>query len=335
MIHMNGRAYDYNLGRFLSVDPFIQAPGNSQSMNPYSYIMNNPLAGTDPSGYRWTTIWDSATGTLEELTNILGRLGFDVDVRNGTVNLNRETVNTNWQSLSEILSPAKIEEINTNAAISRVSRQLRKLGIAVSGTTSQKEIEAKVRAISGQYEVSGLIVEDGNTYQSISAIDSAVESDKDSMSSEEYSVNLLKVLSGYNALSLRQIENSRNSFSRSRILEGFMYRNMDASQKEALLWVSGLAAPAAVALLPEGVAGYLGVKSQAFGSWFIKNKNDVIRACVLVTSLCNANKDLRKPSPGVSDAYRRGEILRQIEKDREALKRLNDHLRDIPTKVHK
>lgn len=48
---MNGRAYDYNLGRFLSVDPFIQEPGNSQSMNPYSYIMNNPLAGIDPSGY--------------------------------------------------------------------------------------------------------------------------------------------------------------------------------------------------------------------------------------------------------------------------------------------
>ena len=51
LIHMNGRAYDYNLGRFLSVDPFVQSPGNSQSMNPYSYIMNNPLAGTDPSGY--------------------------------------------------------------------------------------------------------------------------------------------------------------------------------------------------------------------------------------------------------------------------------------------
>ncbi|BBM03558.1 RHS repeat-associated core domain-containing protein [Microbulbifer sp. GL-2] len=51
LIHMNGRAYDYNLGRFLSVDPVIQSPGNSQSLNPYSYIMNNPLAGTDPSGY--------------------------------------------------------------------------------------------------------------------------------------------------------------------------------------------------------------------------------------------------------------------------------------------
>ncbi|WP_197412268.1 RHS repeat-associated core domain-containing protein [Rheinheimera sp. EpRS3] len=51
LIHMNGRAYDYNLGRFLSVDPIIQSPGNSQSLNPYSYIMNNPLAGTDPTGY--------------------------------------------------------------------------------------------------------------------------------------------------------------------------------------------------------------------------------------------------------------------------------------------
>jgi RHS repeat-associated protein len=51
IIHMNGRVYDYNVGRFMSVDPIIQSPGNSQSMNPYSYIMNNPLSGTDPTGY--------------------------------------------------------------------------------------------------------------------------------------------------------------------------------------------------------------------------------------------------------------------------------------------
>lgn len=51
LIHMNGRVYDYNLGRFLSVDPFIQKPDSTQSINPYSYIMNNPMAGTDPTGY--------------------------------------------------------------------------------------------------------------------------------------------------------------------------------------------------------------------------------------------------------------------------------------------
>jgi hypothetical protein len=48
---MNGRVYDYNLGRFMSVDPLIQSPTSTQSINPYSYIMNNPLAGTDPTGY--------------------------------------------------------------------------------------------------------------------------------------------------------------------------------------------------------------------------------------------------------------------------------------------
>jgi len=48
---MNGRVYDYNLGRFLSVDPYIAFPEDSQSINPYSYLMNNPMSGTDPSGY--------------------------------------------------------------------------------------------------------------------------------------------------------------------------------------------------------------------------------------------------------------------------------------------
>ena len=51
LIHMNGRVFDYNLGRFLSIDPFIQFPENSQSLNPYSYILNNPMSGTDPTGY--------------------------------------------------------------------------------------------------------------------------------------------------------------------------------------------------------------------------------------------------------------------------------------------
>jgi len=51
LIHMNGRVFDYALGRFTGVDPFIQFPLNSQSLNPYSYILNNPLSGTDPTGY--------------------------------------------------------------------------------------------------------------------------------------------------------------------------------------------------------------------------------------------------------------------------------------------
>jgi RHS repeat-associated protein len=51
IIHMNGRIYDPTIGRFLQADPFIQAPTNSQSYNRYSYVLNNPLSYTDPSGY--------------------------------------------------------------------------------------------------------------------------------------------------------------------------------------------------------------------------------------------------------------------------------------------
>jgi RHS repeat-associated protein len=51
LIHMNGRVYDPTLGRFLSPDPFVQDPGNTQSLNRYSYVFNNPLSHTDPSGY--------------------------------------------------------------------------------------------------------------------------------------------------------------------------------------------------------------------------------------------------------------------------------------------
>ena len=55
VIHMNGRIYDPLMGRFMSADPFIQAPFELQSHNRYSYVMNNPLFYTDPSGYSWWT----------------------------------------------------------------------------------------------------------------------------------------------------------------------------------------------------------------------------------------------------------------------------------------
>ncbi|MBO7568240.1 MAG: RHS repeat-associated core domain-containing protein, partial [Bacteroidales bacterium] len=50
LIDMNGRFYDPLLGRFLSPDPYVQAPENPQNLNRYSYCLNNPLKYTDPSG---------------------------------------------------------------------------------------------------------------------------------------------------------------------------------------------------------------------------------------------------------------------------------------------
>jgi RHS repeat-associated protein len=51
IIHMGGRIYDADIGRFLQADPFVQDRTNLQALNRYSYVQNNPLSYTDPSGY--------------------------------------------------------------------------------------------------------------------------------------------------------------------------------------------------------------------------------------------------------------------------------------------
>ncbi len=75
LIHMNGRAYDYQLGRFLSVDPVIQFPENSQSLNAYSYILNNPLSGTDPTGFAACDVSSVAKTCLEPGENTITQDG--------------------------------------------------------------------------------------------------------------------------------------------------------------------------------------------------------------------------------------------------------------------
>lgn len=54
LIHMNGRIYDSKIARFVQADPIIQNPLRVQSLNRYSYVWNNPLNATDPSGFQTT-----------------------------------------------------------------------------------------------------------------------------------------------------------------------------------------------------------------------------------------------------------------------------------------
>lgn len=53
IVNMDGRMYDPMLGRFLSPDPYVQAPDFTQGLNRYIYCLNNPLSLYDPSGYSW------------------------------------------------------------------------------------------------------------------------------------------------------------------------------------------------------------------------------------------------------------------------------------------
>jgi RHS repeat-associated protein len=49
--HMNGRVEDVVTGTFLSPDPRINEPYNTQDYNRYSYVYNNPLTNFDPTGF--------------------------------------------------------------------------------------------------------------------------------------------------------------------------------------------------------------------------------------------------------------------------------------------
>jgi len=52
LYYYNARYYDPQLGRFIQPDDIISDIGDPQSYNRYSYVLNNPLRFTDPSGHQ-------------------------------------------------------------------------------------------------------------------------------------------------------------------------------------------------------------------------------------------------------------------------------------------
>lgn len=51
LVHMNGRIYDPRWGRFVQADPLVPSATDTQMLNRYSYVRNNPLNAVDPEGY--------------------------------------------------------------------------------------------------------------------------------------------------------------------------------------------------------------------------------------------------------------------------------------------
>jgi RHS repeat-associated protein len=51
LMHYGARFYSLRLGRFVSADSILPEPGEPQALNRYSYVLDNPLRYTDPTGH--------------------------------------------------------------------------------------------------------------------------------------------------------------------------------------------------------------------------------------------------------------------------------------------
>lgn len=81
LYYYGARYYDPSIGRVISPDTIVPNPANPQSLNRYSYCLNNPLKYIDPSGHGETWL---GTGTIGDTTvNIYGTSGgFWIDYGN-------------------------------------------------------------------------------------------------------------------------------------------------------------------------------------------------------------------------------------------------------------
>jgi RHS repeat-associated protein len=66
LMDYNARYYDSYLNRFISADTVVPEAGNPQSLNRYSYAINNPLGYIDPSGHDGEPWWTRAIQALKQ-----------------------------------------------------------------------------------------------------------------------------------------------------------------------------------------------------------------------------------------------------------------------------
>jgi len=91
LIHMNGRLHDPLVGRFVSADPNIFYPDDLQDFNRYSYVHNNPLSATDPSGFDCVSSEAPSCGGYDPVQAALDSLNFNLvlktSINTGGINL--------------------------------------------------------------------------------------------------------------------------------------------------------------------------------------------------------------------------------------------------------
>ncbi len=84
LINMNARLYDPKMGRMLSVDNYVSAPGTALGYNRYAYAMNNPVMYTDPSGDFILPFLLFFTETGYEIQKTISPVALHISLKSGT-----------------------------------------------------------------------------------------------------------------------------------------------------------------------------------------------------------------------------------------------------------
>ena len=145
LYYYNARYYDATIGRFISPDTTVQDMANPQTLNRYSYCLNNPLKYVDPTGHNWlgsawnnikqscsdiyngaknfvqsigtsvTNLWNDVVGLSQSTTNILGDFS---DLLEGTQSTQQvvddlsNQANSAWQNRD-----TTIQDLSNDAAL--------------------------------------------------------------------------------------------------------------------------------------------------------------------------------------------------------------------------
>ena len=74
LYYYGARYYDAVIGRFLSPDSVLPSVTDAQLLNRYSYVRNNPIVYTDPTGHFLDFIGDAARAASQAVSSMAGAI---------------------------------------------------------------------------------------------------------------------------------------------------------------------------------------------------------------------------------------------------------------------
>ncbi|MEO3878127.1 RHS repeat-associated core domain-containing protein [Rheinheimera fenheensis] len=143
IIHMVGRIYDPDIGRFIQADPIVQDPRDAQSLNRYSYVYNNPLSYTDPTGYSTecgAKPGELCSSALEQQKETNAKAAAQTQGSSKTQEVNKGNRSADLQNSAKVASGQQQDEAGKNNGFGSFAWGMLKRGVHDTLTAAHEHI---------------------------------------------------------------------------------------------------------------------------------------------------------------------------------------------------